>query len=146
MSETPTMGPQNVSAAVAGARAANAHRATTLYRLSTGEIDLEELLAMAQHDHTLRRMSLRTTLLAIEGIGEATARRIIDKTVRIANENNHAYKLKSITIAWLLNEKDYGRRFEALAEALCDPTTAAYPLGFPYNTVEVTNGGPLTRR
>lgn len=146
MSEKPTMGPQHTTAAVAGARAANAHRAATLYKLSTGEITFEEILKAAQDDHTLRRMSLRTTLLAIPGVGEATARRVIDKTVRIANENNHSYNLKSITLAWLLNEKDYGRRFEALVEALADPTTTAYPLGFPYNTVEVKNDGPLTRR
>lgn len=146
MSETPTMGPQQTTAAITGARAANAHRATALYRLSVGKTTFEELLESAQEDHTLRRMSLRSTLLAIPGVGEATARRVIDKTVRIANENNHSYNLKSITLAWLLNEKDYGRRFEALVEALADPTTTAYPLGFPYNTVEVKNDGPLTRR
>lgn len=146
MPKTPTVGPEESASGVQARRAADAHRTATLYRLSTGEITFEELLAMAQEDHRLRRMSLRTTLLAIDGIGEATARRVIDKTVRVANENNHAYSLKSITLAWLLNEKDYGRRFEALAEALNDPTTAAYPLGFPYNTVEVTNDGPLTRR
>lgn len=144
MTSKTTIGPESSHAAVLAAREANAYRARTLYRLAQSQMTFDEFLHAAQQDHTLRRLSLRSVLLALPGIGDATVRRVIDKTVKIANENNQSYRLKSITVAWLLDEKDYGRRFEALAEALSNPTTTAYGLGFPYNPVEVKNAGPLT--
>lgn len=116
-------------------------RTESLYRVTTKEMTVIEVLRSAVADQRLRSMSLRSLLMADPRIGDVVARRIITTTVRLATGSSR-FEFKDITVGWLVSANSAGRRWEAFCQALTDPRSASFPLGFPYQPTEVSHERP----
>lgn len=139
----PSGGSTSMRAADSALAQARRFRTENLYLVTTGQTTVIEVLRAAAADQRLRSMSLRSLLMADPSIGDVVARRIIATTVLIAT-GSAQFDLKSINVGWLVSANSAGRRWEAFCQAVTDPRTASFPLGFPYRPTEVSHARPAT--
>lgn len=100
-----------------------------LAQVTLGNIDVREVLAAAATPpgRPLLRIRLRALLMAMPGVGRATADRQLLQLARIAGADPRDF---NPNLSWLIDRRRGGRRYLALLDVL-QPKTAPWP-GYPW--------------
>lgn len=123
-----------LSAANSARFEANRQRAEWLVAVANGDSTVLDVIEWAATDdgRPLMRVPLRKLLLAQPGWGEDRTRTAITKTLAVTGRRG--LPTRKVTIAWLLDHRAGGKRFQAFCDALAftpkTPWTA-----FPFTPV-----------
>lgn len=122
---------------------ANRQRAEWLVAVANGDTTVVDVIewATTTDGKALLRVPLRKLLLAQPGWGEDRTRSTITKTLAVTGRRG--LPTRKATIAWLLDHRAGGKRFQAFCDAVTAPPAKAPWVAFPFTpaTADLAFGG-----
>lgn len=103
-------------------------RGRALLRVANGDASVDDILreATTADQHPYLRLRLRQLMLTVPHASPKTVNRVLTITSELFDD----YPVRSMTVAWLLDRRSHGRRYQVWADAQRD-REAPWP-GFPF--------------
>lgn len=122
---------------------ADAQRAEHLLAVAEGTLNVEDVIeaACSESGRPLRRIGLRQLYLSQPGWGTARVNALLGA---LAKRTAHEGHLRELDIAWLIDPRQYGRRYLTLIDLRSSRRSAPWS-GFPFTPAPLcTNRPPAT--